>query len=150
TAHRVPGRLGREGRVRRRRLPRRTHGPAGARRHRLHPGIRSVAVDHEGPCARHRVGHPRRAPGPRGRGTRQRGVVTFETEERPAPWDSVPAQLAKHPASAAVRRAITTDSGYVDELCTMPVEQVGVAGLGVPGAYDGVVASWLEIHVVLE
>ncbi|QHG80975.1 acyl-CoA dehydrogenase family protein [Rhodococcus rhodochrous] len=76
--------------------------------------------------------------------------MTFETEERAALRDSVRTLLAKHSDSAAVRRAITTDSGYDDELWTMLVEQVGVAALAVPEEYDGVGASWVETHVVLE
>ncbi|MCD5420333.1 acyl-CoA/acyl-ACP dehydrogenase [Rhodococcus pyridinivorans] len=76
--------------------------------------------------------------------------MTFETEDRAALRDSVRTLLAKHSDSAAVRRAITTGSGYDDELWTMLVEQVGVAALAVPEEYDGVGASWVEAHVVLE
>ncbi|WP_455900717.1 acyl-CoA dehydrogenase family protein [Rhodococcus gordoniae] len=76
--------------------------------------------------------------------------MTFETEERAALRESVRTLLSKHSDSAAVRRAITTADGYDGDLWTMLVEQIGVAALAVPEEYDGVGASWVETHVVLE
>ncbi|UYP19440.1 acyl-CoA/acyl-ACP dehydrogenase [Rhodococcus sp. Z13] len=76
--------------------------------------------------------------------------MTFETEERAALRESVHTLLAKHADSSAVRAATTTEHGYDPELWTLLVEQVGVAALAIPEEYDGVGASPVESHVVLE
>jgi len=76
--------------------------------------------------------------------------VTFETEDRAALRESVRSLLAKHSDSAAVRKAIDTVDGHDPELWSRLVEQVGVAALAIPEEYDGVGASLVETHVVLE
>ncbi|MDN5757542.1 MAG: acyl-CoA/acyl-ACP dehydrogenase [Tomitella sp.] len=58
--------------------------------------------------------------------------------------------VAKRADSAAVRSAIETDAGYDEALWSLLCDQVGVAALAVPEEYDGVGASYLESHLVLE
>jgi alkylation response protein AidB-like acyl-CoA dehydrogenase len=58
--------------------------------------------------------------------------------------------LAKRADSAAVRSAMGSEAGYDEELWQTLCEQIGVAALAVPEAYDGVGFSLLESMIVLE
>jgi alkylation response protein AidB-like acyl-CoA dehydrogenase len=58
--------------------------------------------------------------------------------------------LDKRSDSAAVRRAIDSESGYDEALWRSLCEQVGVAALPVPEEYDGFGASLVESALVLE
>lgn len=56
----------------------------------------------------------------------------------------------KRADSAAVRAASTSPSGYDESLWATLCEQIGVAALAVPEAYDGVGVGFFEAAVVLE
>jgi alkylation response protein AidB-like acyl-CoA dehydrogenase len=72
------------------------------------------------------------------------------TEEQDELATIVRSLLDKHSDSAAVRRAIDTDSGYDEALWRSLCEQVGVAALPIPEEYDGFGASFVETALVLE
>jgi alkylation response protein AidB-like acyl-CoA dehydrogenase len=72
------------------------------------------------------------------------------TEEQDELAATVRGLLAKRSDSAAVRAAVETAEGYDTTLWTALCEQIGVAALAVPEAYDGVGASLVETAVVLE
>jgi len=72
------------------------------------------------------------------------------TEEQDELAAIVRSLLDKHSDSAAVRRAIDTESGYDEALWRSLCEQVGVAALPVPEEYDGFGASFVETALVLE
>ena len=72
------------------------------------------------------------------------------TEEQDELAAIVRSLLDKHSDSAAVRRAIDSESGYDEALWRSLCEQVGVAALPVPEEYDGFGASLVETGLVLE
>ena len=72
------------------------------------------------------------------------------TEEQDELAAIVRSLLEKHSDSAAVRRAVDSDSGYDEALWQSLCEQVGVAALPVPEEYDGFGASLVETALVLE
>jgi alkylation response protein AidB-like acyl-CoA dehydrogenase len=72
------------------------------------------------------------------------------TEEQDELAAIVRSLLDKHSDSAAVRRAIDSESGYDEALWRSLCEQVGVAALPVPEEYDGFGASLVETALVLE
>ncbi|MEU6564417.1 acyl-CoA dehydrogenase family protein [Nocardia nova] len=63
---------------------------------------------------------------------------------------SVRAALTKHGDSAALRRAIDSESGYDERLWTLLCEQVGVAALAIPEEFGGVGADLDTALVVVE
>jgi len=72
------------------------------------------------------------------------------TEEQDELAAIVRSLLDKHSDSAAVRRAVDSESGYDETLWRALCEQVGVAALPVPEEYDGFGASLVETALVLE
>ncbi|GAA3834233.1 acyl-CoA dehydrogenase family protein [Nocardioides panacisoli] len=58
--------------------------------------------------------------------------------------------LDKRADSAAVRAAMTSDTGFDESLWATLCEQIGVAALMVPEDHDGVGASFFETAIVLE
>jgi alkylation response protein AidB-like acyl-CoA dehydrogenase len=72
------------------------------------------------------------------------------TEEQDELAAIVRSLLDKHSDSAAVRRAIDSESGYDEALWRSLCDQVGVAALAVPEEYDGFGASLVETALVLE
>ena len=72
------------------------------------------------------------------------------TEEQDELAAIVRSLLDKHSDSAAVRRAVDSESGYDESLWGALCEQVGVAALPVPEEYDGFGASLVETALVLE
>jgi alkylation response protein AidB-like acyl-CoA dehydrogenase len=72
------------------------------------------------------------------------------TEEQNELAATVRALLSKRSDSAAVRAAMTSAAGYDLELWQALCEQIGVAALAIPEAYDGFGASLVETAVVLE
>jgi alkylation response protein AidB-like acyl-CoA dehydrogenase len=72
------------------------------------------------------------------------------TEEQDELAAIVRSLLDKHSDSAAVRRAVDSESGYDEGLWRALCEQVGVAALPVPEEYDGFGASLVETALVLE
>lgn len=73
-----------------------------------------------------------------------------DNEEQAALRDSVRALLTKKADSAANRAAIDSEHGFDAQLWSTLVEQIGVAALSVPEDYDGVGASYMETHIVVE
>ena len=73
-----------------------------------------------------------------------------DTEEQAALRGSVSALLDKRSDSAAVRAAMASEDGYDPALWSTLVEQIGVAALSIPEAYDGAGATWVETHLVCE
>ncbi|AHH15321.1 acyl-CoA dehydrogenase [Nocardia nova SH22a] len=63
---------------------------------------------------------------------------------------SVRAALTKHGDSAALRRAIYSESGYDERLWTLLCEQIGVAALAIPEEFGGVGADLDTALVVVE
>jgi len=72
------------------------------------------------------------------------------SEEQAELAATVRALLDKRADSAAVRAASTSATGHDEALWQTLCEQIGVAALAVPEAYDGVGASFFETAVVLE
>src|SRR6478672_8484756 len=72
------------------------------------------------------------------------------TEEQDELAATVRALLVKRSDSAAVRAAVASEAGYDTALWSALCEQIGVAALAVPEAYDGFGASLVETAVVLE
>jgi alkylation response protein AidB-like acyl-CoA dehydrogenase len=72
------------------------------------------------------------------------------TEEQEELAATVRALLARRSDSAAVRAAVESAEGYDTALWQALCEQVGVAALAIPEAYDGFGASLVETAVVLE
>jgi len=72
------------------------------------------------------------------------------SEEQAELAETVRGLLDKRAGSAAVRAASTSERGYDEALWATLCEQIGVAALAVPEAYDGVGASFFETAVVLE
>ncbi len=132
-------RLGRQGRLRRRGLPLLPHGPAGARRDRLHPGVRPEHLAHQGPGPGDRVGHagvpPRADPGG--------PLMEFAFSEEQT-------ELASTVRSLLAKRADPRLADYDQELWQTLCEQIGVAALGIPEDYDGAGFSLFESLIVLE
>ena len=75
--------------------------------------------------------------------------LALSAEQR-ALVDSVRSLLEKRSDSAAVRRAMASESGYDEALWATLCEQIGVAALNIPEEYDGVGASVVETALVLE
>jgi alkylation response protein AidB-like acyl-CoA dehydrogenase len=72
------------------------------------------------------------------------------TEEQSELAAIVRALLDKRSGSAAVRAAAATEGGYDQDLWRTLCDEIGVAALDVPEAYDGAGASLAESLVVLE
>ncbi|MBO9520862.1 MAG: acyl-CoA/acyl-ACP dehydrogenase [Nocardioidaceae bacterium] len=72
------------------------------------------------------------------------------TEEQDQLAATIRSLLAKRSDSEAVRAASVSTTGYDEGLWKALVEQIGVAALPIPEAYDGVGASLVETAVVLE
>jgi len=72
------------------------------------------------------------------------------SEEQQELASTVRALLDKRADSAAVRAAMTSDSGYDDDLWRTLCEQIGIAALVVPEEHDGVDATLFETAVVME
>lgn len=72
------------------------------------------------------------------------------SEEQQELAATVRSLLAKRADSAAVRAAAESDTGYDESLWSMLCEQIGVAALAVPEAYDGAGFSLFESMVALE
>jgi alkylation response protein AidB-like acyl-CoA dehydrogenase len=72
------------------------------------------------------------------------------SEEQQELATTVRSLLAKRSDSAAVRAAVDSDAGYDVELWRTLCEQIGVAALPIPDAYDGADATLFESAVVLE
>lgn len=72
------------------------------------------------------------------------------SEEQAELAGTVRGLLAKRADSAAVRAASVSPAGHDEELWATLCEQIGVAALAVPEAYDGVGAGFFETAVVLE
>ncbi len=72
------------------------------------------------------------------------------TEEQDELAAIVASLLDKRSDSAAVRAAMESENGYDEALWQALCEQVGVAALPIPEAYDGFGASLVETAVVLE
>jgi alkylation response protein AidB-like acyl-CoA dehydrogenase len=72
------------------------------------------------------------------------------TEEQDELASIVASLLDKRSDSGAVRAAMASEAGYDESLWQALCEQVGVAALAVPEAYDGFGASLVETAVVLE
>ncbi|MEV5652744.1 acyl-CoA dehydrogenase family protein [Nocardia sp. NPDC052254] len=64
--------------------------------------------------------------------------------------NTVRAVLTKHGDSAALRRAIDSDSGYDERLWQLLCEQVGVAALAIPEEFGGIGAELDTALVVVE
>ncbi|MGV9678928.1 acyl-CoA dehydrogenase family protein [Nocardia sp. NPDC003482] len=64
--------------------------------------------------------------------------------------DTVRAVLAKHGDRDALRRAVSGELGYDEQLWTLLCEQVGVAALAIPEEYGGVGAGLAAALVVVE
>lgn len=77
-------------------------------------------------------------------------MSTVRSEEQEELARTVRALLAKRSDSAAVRVAFGSENGYDEALWHTLVEQVGVAALPIPEAYDGFGASLVETGIVLE
>jgi alkylation response protein AidB-like acyl-CoA dehydrogenase len=75
--------------------------------------------------------------------------VTF-SEEQQELAATVRSLLAKRADSAAVRAAMTSETGYDQALWQTLCEQIGVAALAIPEKYDGAGFSLLESMIVLE
>ena len=146
-ARRRDQRLGGQGRLRRRGVPRLPHGPAGARRDRLHPGVRPEHLADQGPRPGDRLGHagvpPRAHPG-------RAPLMEFAfTEEQAELASTVRSLLAKRADSAAVARQSSRTA--TTRSCGRPLcEQIGVAALAIPEEYDGAGFSLFESLIVLE
>lgn len=74
----------------------------------------------------------------------------IDTEEQAALRSSVRDLLTRHSDSVAVRTAIRTAPRYDTALWQRLCQEIGVAALAIPEAYDGVGAGFLECHVVQE
>jgi alkylation response protein AidB-like acyl-CoA dehydrogenase len=72
------------------------------------------------------------------------------SEEQQELASTVRSLLDKRADSAAVRSAMTSESGYDEDLWQTLCEQIGVAALAVPEEQDGVGATLFETAVVLE
>ncbi len=75
--------------------------------------------------------------------------LTF-TEEQEELAATVRSLLTKRADSAAVRAAMSSESGYDDELWRTLVEQIGAAALGIPEQHDGAGFSLFESLIVLQ
>lgn len=73
-----------------------------------------------------------------------------DTEDQAALRDAVRSLLTKRAGSEAVRAATTSENGYDAALWSALAEQIGAAALGIPQAYDGAGASYLETHLVAD
>lgn len=73
-----------------------------------------------------------------------------DTPEQEALRDSVRSLLAKRAGSEEMRAATRTTNGYDESLWSALAEQIGAAALGIPEAYDGAGASYLETHLVAD
>ena len=74
----------------------------------------------------------------------------IDTEEQAALRAAVRDLLRRQSGSAAVRKAIRTDTRYDPALWTRLCQEIGVAALAVPEQFDGVGAGFMECHVVQE
>ncbi len=74
----------------------------------------------------------------------------IDTEEQAALRAAVRDLLRRQSGSAAVRKAIRTDTRYDPGLWTRLCQEIGVAALAVPEQFDGVGAGFMECHVVQE
>jgi alkylation response protein AidB-like acyl-CoA dehydrogenase len=72
------------------------------------------------------------------------------SEEQQELAATVRSLLAKRADSAAVRSAMTSESGYDEPLWLTLCEQIGVAALAIPEKYGGAGFSLLESMIVLE
>ena len=72
------------------------------------------------------------------------------SEERQLLRQTVAALVDKHANSAAVRRAMDSESGYDEALWTILCEQVGVAALVVPEQFGGAGGELADAAAVLE
>jgi alkylation response protein AidB-like acyl-CoA dehydrogenase len=72
------------------------------------------------------------------------------SEEQQELAATVRSLLTKRADSAAVRAAMTSETGYDESLWQTLCEQIGVAALSIPEAYDGAGFSLLESMIVLE
>ena len=141
--------LGRQGRGRRRGVPRLPDRPPGARRDRLHRRVRPEHLADQGAGAGDGVGHAGVPPGARARGAG--GLMEFAfSEEQQELASTVRSLLAKRADSAAVRAAMESEAGYDEALWQTLCEQIGVAALGIPEEYDGAGFSLFESLIVLE
>ncbi len=72
------------------------------------------------------------------------------SEEQQELATTVRSLLGKRADSAAVRAAMSSETGYDEPLWQTLCEQIGVAALAISDEYDGVGASLLESMIVLE
>ncbi len=72
------------------------------------------------------------------------------SEEQQELAATVRSLLAKRADSAAVRAAMTSETGYDEPLWQTLCEQIGAAALAIPEQYDGAGFSLLEAMIVLE
>ena len=72
------------------------------------------------------------------------------SEEQSELAGTVRSLLAKRADSAAVRKAVESESGYDEELWQLLCEQIGAAALAIPEDYDGAGFSLFESLIVLE
>ena len=77
-------------------------------------------------------------------------MTAARSEEQEELARTVRALLTKRSDRAAVRAAMASDRGYDEALWRALCEQIGVAALAVPEAYDGFGASLVETGIVLE
>lgn len=73
-----------------------------------------------------------------------------DTPDQAALRDSVRSLLDKRAGSEDMRTATRTEHGYDESLWSALAGQIGASALGIPEAYDGAGASYLETHLVAD
>lgn len=73
-----------------------------------------------------------------------------DTPDQAALRDSVRSLLTKRAGSEQMRAATRAENGYDESLWSALAEQIGASALGIPEAYDGAGASYLETHLVAD
>lgn len=73
-----------------------------------------------------------------------------DTPDQAALRDSVRSLLDKRAGSEDMRAATRTEHGYDESLWSALAGQIGASALGIPEAYDGAGASYLETHLVAD
>lgn len=73
-----------------------------------------------------------------------------DTPDQAALRDSVRSLLDKRAGSEDMRTATRTEHGYDESLWSALAGQIGASALGIPEAYEGAGASYLETHLVAD
>ena len=74
----------------------------------------------------------------------------IDSPDQAALRDAVRSLLTKRAGSEAMRAATRAEHGYDESLWSALAGQIGVSALGIPEAYDGAGASYLETHLVAD